>query len=140
MDHSSILGHVRIGKNVFVHENVLIRSFNYLITIGENTTINRNTIIEGKVTIGANCSIAPNVVIVGQNHVFSERDKAIKLQGSESKGIVVHDDVWVGANSTIVDGVIIGKGSVVAAGAVVTKDVAPFSVVGGVPAKMIKTR
>lgn len=140
MDYSSILGDVEIGTNVFIHENVLVRSFNYSISIGENTTINRNTVVEGQVTIGANCSIAPNVVIVGQNHNFSDKSQIIKAQGNSSKGIVIQDDVWIGANASILDGVTIGEGAIVAAGAVVTKDVAPYSIVGGVPAKLLKTR
>lgn len=140
MDYSSIFGDVEVGNNVFIHENVLVRSFDYSISIGENTTINRNAIVEGQVTIGANCSIAPNVVIVGQNHNFSDKSQIIKAQGSSSKGIVIHDDVWIGANATILDGVTIGEGAIVAAGAVVTKDVEPYSIVGGVPAKLLKTR
>lgn len=140
MDYSSIFGDVEVGNNVFIHENVLVRSFDYSISIGKNTTINRNAIVEGQVTIGANCSIAPNVVIVGQNHNFSDKSQIIKAQGSSSKGIVIHDDVWIGANATILDGVTIGEGAIVAAGAVVTKDVEPYSIVGGVPAKLLKTR
>lgn len=85
-------------------------------------------------------SIAPNVVIVGSNHVFSDPTKTIKSQGTSSKGIVVDDDVWIGANVTILDGVHVGKGSVVAAGAVVNKDVPPMTIVVGVPAKVVKER
>ena len=140
MDNSSVLGNVVLGDNVFLHENVLIRSFQYKICIGSNTTINRNTIVEGAVIIGVGVSIAPNVVIVGSNHVFSDPTKTIKSQGTCSQGIVIDDDVWIGANVTILDGVHVGKGSVVAAGAVVNKDVPPMTVVAGVPAKVVKER
>ena len=85
-------------------------------------------------------SIAPNVVIIGANHAFADPNKTLKSQGSTSKGIVIEDDVWIATNSSILDGVTIGKGSVVAAGAVVNKDVPPYSVVGGVPAKILKSR
>lgn len=139
-DYSNIRGNnIIIEDNVYIHENVLIRGKEY-ITIGEGSTINRNTCILDKVKIGKNCSIAPNVVIVGSNHNFKDLNKIIKKQGSELKGIIIEDDIWIAANSTILDGVTIGKGSVVAAGAVVNKDIPPYSVVGGVPARIIKSR
>src|SRR5690606_10426864 len=105
-----------------------------------NTTINRNCCILAKVKIGKDCSIAPNVIIVGANHLFKDSSATIKSQGVELKGIIIEDDVWIGANATILDGVIIRKGVVIAAGAVVHKDVDSFSIVGGVPAKIIGKR
>ena len=142
-DDSAILagnGVVIIGDNVVLHENVLVRTFGYNISIGEGTTINRNTCILSQCSIGKNCSIAPNVVIVGANHNFSDRERLIKEQGSSSKGIIIGNDVWIGANATILDGVTIADGCVVAAGAVVRSSVLANSVVGGVPAKVIKER
>ena len=139
-NNSSIIGNIKLGNEVFVHENVLIRSFRYQISIGDRTTINRNTIIESQCTIGAKCSIAPNVVIVGANHIFADTTRSIKEQGSSSKGIIIADDVWIGSNSTILDGVHIGKGSIVAAGAVVNRDIPPMCIAAGVPAKIIKKR
>lgn len=139
-DYSSIRGrNIKIESDVYIHENVLIRSNEYII-IGEGTTINRNCCILAKVKIGNKCSIAPNVVIIGSNHVFIDPNKTIKEQGSELKGVIVEDDVWIATNTTILDGVTIGKGSVIAAGAVVNKDVEPYTVVGGVPAKVLKKR
>lgn len=140
MDNSAILGDVTIGHNVFIHENVLIRSFRERISIGENTTINRNTNILSKVSIGCNCSIAPNVVIVGANHNFADNSRTIKEQGSTCRGIIIEDDVWIAANVTVCDGVKIGKGAVIGAGAVVVNDIPPFTVAAGVPAKVIKNR
>lgn len=139
-DNSTIRGSVEIADNVFIHENVLIRADKYHISIGKNTTINRNTNILSQCKIGESVSIAPNVVIVGSNHVFTERDKDIKSQGTISKGIIIEDDVWIATNATILDGVTIGRGSIVAAGAVVNKDIDPYSIVGGVPAKLLKYR
>lgn len=139
MDYSNVRGNVIIDDNVFLHENVLIRSVEF-IKIGEGTTINRNTCILAKVIIGSYCSIAPNVVIVGSNHFYGDPLRTIKEQGGEMKGIIIEDDVWIGANVTILDGVTVGKGSVIAAGAVVNKDVPPLTVVGGVPAKILKAR
>jgi acetyltransferase-like isoleucine patch superfamily enzyme len=139
-DYSTLRGsNIKIASNVHIHENVFIRSSEYII-IGENSTINRNSCILDKVIIGKNCSIAPNVVIVGSNHLFKDASILIKSQGSEIKGILIEDDVWIAANVTILDGVTIGYGSIVAAGAVVNKSVPPFSVVGGVPAKIIGKR
>lgn len=140
-DYSHIRGnaHVVVSDNVFIHENVLIRSKEG-IQIGKNTTINRNVCILTKVSIGENCSIAPNVVIVGSIHHIEDASKTIKEQGTSSKGIVIEDDVWIAANATVLDGVRIGKGSVVGAGSVVTHSVEPYSIVAGSPAKLIRKR
>lgn len=139
-DNSKIFGNCNISKKVRISENVEIRTTYTEISIGEGTTINRNSMILGKVTIGNYCLIAPNVVIVGSNHNFDDKAVYIRKQGISSKGIIIEDDVWVGANVTITDGVKIGKGSIIAAGSVITKDVETYSIVGGVPAKFIKSR
>ena len=139
MDNSSVTGRVTLNKNVFIHENVQIRSFHYEILIDEGTTINRNTCILADCRIGKFVSIAPNVVIVGSNHNYREHS-LIKTQGLSSKGINIGDDVWIGANATILDGVSIGNGCVIAAGAVVTKSIPDYSVAAGVPATIIKYR
>lgn len=140
MDNSSIVGNVSLCRNVFIHENVLIRSFKYSISIGEGTTINRNTCILANCTIGEHVSIAPNVVIVGSNHIYKDPSILIKKQELSSNGIIIEDDVWIGANATILDGVTVGKGAVIAAGAVVTKPIPDYAVVAGIPATIIKYR
>jgi len=84
--------------------------------------------------------ISPRVSIYAENHVFNEVTQTIKSQGVVRKNVVIEDDCWIAANSIILAGVTIGKGSVVAAGSVVTTDVPPYSVVGGVPACIIKKR
>jgi acetyltransferase-like isoleucine patch superfamily enzyme len=139
-DNSKIFGNIKIGDNTSLSENVEVRTNFSKIVIGCNCTINRNSIVIGKVTIGDFVLIAPNSVIVGSNHNFQRLDLPIKKQGISSKGIIIEDDVWIGANVTILDGVIIGKGSIVAAGSVVTKYIEPYSIVGGIPAKVIKKR
>lgn len=140
MDYSKLRGkNTVIENNVFIHENVLIRSLKTVV-IGEGTTINKNTCILDNVVIGKHCSIAPNCVIVGSNHNFKDASQLIKKQGTSSVGITIEDDVWIGANVTILDGVKIEKGSVIAAGAVVNKNVPEYSVYGGVPAKCIGKR
>lgn len=138
-NNSDLRGKIEISDNVFIHENVLIRS-NSFISVGEGTTINRNACILSKVRIGRKCSIAPNVVIIGSNHIFSDPNVDIKDQGIDSIGITIEDDVWLSSNVTVLDGVQIGKGSIIAAGAVVNKNVPPFTVMGGIPAKLLKNR
>lgn len=90
--------------------------------------------------IGNYVRIAAHTVIVATQHIFERIDIPICHQGVEGKGITIEDDVWIGANCTVLGGVTIGKGTIVAAGAVVTKDVEPYSIVAGVPAKVIGSR
>jgi acetyltransferase-like isoleucine patch superfamily enzyme len=84
--------------------------------------------------------ISPRVSIYAENHVFTDHTQTINSQGVIRKNVIIEDDCWIAANSIILAGVTIGKGSVVAAGSVVASDVAPYSVVGGVPARLIKKR
>ena len=84
--------------------------------------------------------IAPHVMLAGGSHNFSDTNVPMKLQGHKAKGIVLEDDVWIGANSVILDGVRIGKGAIVGAGAVVTKAIEPYAIVGGNPARTIGHR
>lgn len=94
----------------------------------------------GGLTIGDDVIIGPFVVIHTANHKFNRLDIPIRLQGWTLKPVVIENDVWIGANATILAGVTIGKGSVIAAGAVVTHDIPVYSVAAGVPAKVIYNR
>jgi acetyltransferase-like isoleucine patch superfamily enzyme len=94
---------------------------------------------QGGVTIGDRVYTSPFSQVIAVNHVFDDPTRPFIDQGITAEGIVIEDDVWIGAGAVITDGVRIGKGAVVAAGAVVTKDVAPHTIVGGVPARLIKT-
>lgn len=108
------------------------------VLIGHHTMVGmRNTLI-GPLSIGNNVIMAQNVVLSGLNHRYDDISTPISLQGVNKAEIVVEDECWIGANSVITAGVHIGKHAVVAAGSVVTKDVPPYSVVGGCPAKVIK--
>jgi acetyltransferase-like isoleucine patch superfamily enzyme len=129
------------GNNLYMHSGVIFY-FPYNVTIGNNVYFNRNVFITARdnVTIGNDVLIGPNVVINTGNHTFTERNVPIVKQGHTSERIVIEDDVWIAANAVILKGVTIGKGAVVAAGAVVNRDVPPYTVVGGVPAKKIKDR
>ncbi|MDQ2178551.1 DapH/DapD/GlmU-related protein [Marinifilum sp. D714] len=137
----SIFRNVTVGNNVNIGDNVEIRcNKKNRITIGNNCTINRNSMIMGNVVVGNYCLIAPNCKIIGSNHNFSDRKEFIKKQGISSKGIEIEDDVWLGANVVIVDGVTIGMGSVIGASSVVTKDIPPYSIAVGNPCRVIKKR
>src|SRR5260221_345194 len=87
-----------------------------------------------------NVSIANNCKFVNPDHICTDWRKPIGLQGKPQPKIVIEDDVWIGINAIILPKVTIGRGAIIAAGAVVTKDVEPYAVVGGVPARLIKYR
>jgi acetyltransferase-like isoleucine patch superfamily enzyme len=84
--------------------------------------------------------IAPNVVIVAFNHGYKKLEIPMAKQINTEAAVIIDDDVWVASNCTIGKGVRIGKGSIIAANSFVNKDVPPYSIVGGVPAKFIRTR
>lgn len=110
------------------------------VQIGEFCRINENVFLQGA-AIGDYVMIAPNVTILSKSDQYSSTDIPMIQQGETDEILpVIEDDVWIGRNAIIMPGICIGKGSVVAAGAVVTKNVEPYSVVGGVPARLIKRR
>jgi acetyltransferase-like isoleucine patch superfamily enzyme len=110
------------------------------ITLGTGCRINENVHLE-KVVMGNDVLIAPNVAIFSRMHECSRIDVPISMQGyREQKSVTIGDDVWLGRNVVVMPGVVIGKGAIVGAGSVVTKNVQPFDIVGGIPAKKIKSR
>jgi acetyltransferase-like isoleucine patch superfamily enzyme len=109
------------------------------VYIGNNSRIGIGNVIIGPVTIGNNVILAQNIVMSGLNHNYTDTDVPIYLQGETVAMITVEDDSWIGANVVITAGVTIGKHSVVAGGAVVTKDIPPFSVAVGNPARVVKS-
>lgn len=125
----------------FIHPGLII-NFPENVVLGNNIIVNRNVSITARsgVTLGNDVMLGPNVVINDGNHRFSDKDKPMNRQGHASEPIVIEDDVWIASNSIILKGVHIGKGAVIAAGSVVTKDVPPYTVVAGVPARKIKNR
>lgn len=135
-------GSITIGKNSEILDYVMLLTYKGEIEIGDNCSINPFCVIygHGGVKIGNDVLIATHTVIIPSNHNFSSLDRPIRLQGNTSKGIIIEDDVWIGAGCKILDGVIIGKSSIVAAGSVVNKSIEPYSIVGGVPAKLIRKR
>lgn len=109
------------------------------VTIGDYTRIGIHNTIIGPVCIGNHVNLAQGITVTALNHNFEDASKRIDEQGISTKPVVIGDDVWIGANAVILPGVTIGSHCVVAAGAVVTKDVPDNCVVGGVPAKVIKS-
>ena len=108
------------------------------VIIGDHTRIGLHNTIIGPVTIGHHVNLAQGITVTALNHNFDDPKKRIDEQGVSTKPVVIEDDIWIGANAVILPGVTIGHHTVVAAGAVVTKDVPPHSLVAGVPAKIIK--
>jgi acetyltransferase-like isoleucine patch superfamily enzyme len=137
---------ITIGPNTIVMYGSVLHVYNFRdlpnagIKIGRDSLIGEYSVIRGQggVSIGDRVYTSPFTQIISVNHVFDDPDQPFVDQGITAEGIVIEDDVWLGAGSIITDGVHIGKGAVVAAGAVVTENVAEHSVVGGVPAKPIK--
>lgn len=115
-------------------------SFSSKCTIGNNSGIGVNSKL-GIVHCGNDVLMGPDCVALTRNHAFMDRSVVIREQGyTEDKPIYIDDDVWIGQRVIILPGVHIARGTVVGAGAVVTKDTVPYSVVGGNPARLLKMR
>ena len=108
------------------------------VTIGDYTRIGIHCTLIGPVCIGNHVNLAQGITVTALNHNFEDSSKRIDEQGVSTKPVVIGDDVWIGTNAVILPGVTIGSHCVVATGAVVTKDIPDHTLVGGVPAKVIK--
>jgi acetyltransferase-like isoleucine patch superfamily enzyme len=162
-------GNIRLGKNVYLDSQVYLNALPGGITIGAGTSLMHGTVFHvfnyrdlphAGITVGQNCFFGEYTCIRGQggvkigdgvytgtqvniaavNHVFADPNRFIREQGITADGITIEDDVWLGSNATVVDGVTIGRGSIIGAGAVVTKDIPPYSIAVGVPAKVVGDR
>ena len=137
---------IEIGRETIIMHGAILHVYNFRelphagIKIGSNSLVGEYSVIRGQggVTIGDRVYTSPFTQIIAVNHVFEDPSRPFVEQGITAQGIVIEDDVWLGAGAIITDGVHIGKGAVVAAGAVVTKDVPAHTVVAGVPARLIK--
>jgi len=144
-DHVTISGikKIKIGNSFRVCPYVkLYIEEEGSIIIGDNFFANYNTFIYSRdniVKIGNDCLIGPDVLIINNNHSLRP-DELIRNQENITASIIIGNDVWIGAKSTILPGVVIGDGAVIAAGSIVNKNVEAYSIVGGVPAKFIKYR
>ena len=156
---------ITIGKNSYISDSVALKSSGGKIEIGDNALIrdgvkiqggseptsffragksfavnhNSSILFGGGIEIGDYVMIAPNVTITSGGHSI-DRDLIMMKQESLFSKVIIEDDVWIGSNSVILPGVKLAKGTVVGAGSVVTKDSEPFSIIAGVPAKIIKYR
>lgn len=110
------------------------------IQIGNYSELGTNCVIQSNTFIGNNVIMGPDIKIYTKNHKFDSLEIPIQLQGHTNEKTVIGDDVWLGANVVILPGVTIGNHVVVAAGAIVTKDVPDYAIVGGVPAKVLRYR
>jgi acetyltransferase-like isoleucine patch superfamily enzyme len=141
-------GGITIGDETFIMHHTMLHVFNFRnlpqagITIGKNCFIGEFNIVRGQggVHIGNDVYTGPMVQMVAVNHVYNDVTRPIREQGITAKGIVIEDDVWIGAGVTVVDGVTIGQGSIIGAGAVVTSNIPPYSIAVGIPATPIKDR
>lgn len=129
---------VRCGENVCIERKA---RFSPRCELGDNSGIGVNAMLYGKVVIGNNVMMGPECVIYVRNHRYDRKDIPMNQQGStEEEPVVIEDDVWIGGRVSILPGVRIHQGSIIAAGAVVTKDVESYTIVGGNPAKEIGRR
>jgi acetyltransferase-like isoleucine patch superfamily enzyme len=138
-----ILGdNVTIARFATIQCTGVIRKLGVGLTIGNHSAVGAYSFLgaQGGIHIGSHVIMGPRVNIHAENHVYEDWQRPIHLQGESRLGVVVGDDCWIGAGTIIVDGVNIEKGCVVAAGSVVTQDVPAYSVVGGVPARILKSR
>ena len=108
------------------------------VIIGDHTRVGLHNTVIGPVTIGSHVNLAQGITVTALNHNFAEKDIRIDEQGVSTNPVNIGNDIWIGANAVILPGVTIGDHAVVAAGAVVTKDIPPHTLVAGVPAKIIK--
>lgn len=138
-----------LGNKVTIGSYALIRPTNaYGGELGEGLTVGNNSNIgpyayigcSGYVRIGDNVMMSPRVSLYAENHNFTRADVPMKEQGVTRQFIVIEDDCWIASHSVILAGVTVGRGSIVAAGSVVTSDVPPYSIVAGVPARVVRSR
>ncbi len=127
-----------LGRSSVVESYCCINNAVGDVIIGDYTRIGLHCTVIGPICIGNHVNLAQGIVVTALNHNFNDNTKRIDEQGVSTKPVVIGDDVWIGANAVVLPGVSIGQHSVVAAGAVVTQDVPAYTVVAGVPAKVVK--
>lgn len=157
------ISNVRFGKGCRIGRQAELNASQGIIELGEQSTLGLFSLVEsrggvvrigartgigpfcvlyghGGLEIGNDCMIASHVVFIPENHRFDRLDVPMREQGGTRKGICVEDDVWLATQVVVLDGVRIGKGAVVGAGAVVTRDIPPYAIAHGVPARVISYR
>ena len=132
---------IKLGDNVLLNKGVIIQGSSE-VSIGDRTLIGPYSVIgcNEKINIGKNVLIASGVSIRDTDHIYNSRRIPISQQSINTSPVIIGDGVWIGSNATITKGVRIGKGAIVGENEVVTKNVKAYSIVGGVPTKLIKMR
>ena len=126
------------GKNVNIERGA---QFAWDLSVGDNSGVGVNALISSDVTIGNDVMMGPDCMLFTTNHGMERTDVPMwRQKSSEARPIVIGNDVWIGARAIILPGVHVGDGAVIGAGSVVTKDVAPYSIVAGNPAKLLRMR
>lgn len=135
-------GKVDLDKGATLGQFVVIESRGGAVRIGARTGIGPFCVLygHGGLSIGNDCLVASHVVFIPENHRFDRIDVPMREQGGEQRGILIEDDVWLATRVVVLDGVRIGKGAVVGAGAVVTRDIPPYAIAYGVPARVVGYR
>lgn len=132
---------IEVGNRVAIRDNVQFGG-NGVLTVGDRTSINEGCIITSleQVNIGSNVMLAPRVYILDVDHRYQDRAIPIAAQGYDITPVVICDGVWIGTGSVITKGVTIGEGAIIGANSVVTRDVQPYTIAAGVPAKPVRRR
>lgn len=132
---------ITLGNRVAFRKSVVLAGRGRL-EIGDNTVLNEGVVISAyeKVNIGKDCMMAARVSILDVSHNYESRSMPISLQGYKTSPVIIGDDVWIGANAVILKGARVGDGAIIAANSVVSGEVAPYTIVGGSPARFIKER
>jgi acetyltransferase-like isoleucine patch superfamily enzyme len=137
---------IRIGAESFVMKNAILHVYNFRnlphagIVIGQRSLIGEGCVLRGQggITIGDDVFLAPLVQVLAVNHVYNDTSRPISFQGITTQGITIEDGAWIGGGAILLDGVRVGRNAVVGAGAVVTRDVPPFTVAVGNPARVVR--
>lgn len=133
---------ISLGNNVSVQENVLINANRGHVSIGDNSWLGPGCVVYGNggVEIGSDVMVASHCAINSVSHHFDRIDIPMNAQGTYCDPVIIEDDVWIGTAAVVLQGVRIGRGSIIAAGAVVTRSIPPYSIAMGVPARITGSR